>query len=62
MTDYQKMYNLLCGAASDALDKLSSNCDAQDILAAQFFLKQGLMRAEDIYIKTSAEQNHTEGQ
>lgn len=46
MPDYQKMYSLLCAAASDALDlmpKIEENENARLRLTA------ALLRAEDIY-------------
>ena len=48
---YKKMYAILCGAASDAIDLLSS---ADGILQAKVTLEQALQSAEDLYL-TQAE-------
>lgn len=47
MVDYQKMYYLICDAASKAID--ASPEEARQIL------KNALNEAEDIYIRTSEE-------
>ena len=62
MVDYKKMYTIVCGAASDALHRFSGDIDAQDILSAHFFLQQGLMRAEDVYIRTASDDYLAEGE
>ncbi|MDL2215789.1 hypothetical protein LJB77_01820 [Ruminococcaceae bacterium OttesenSCG-928-N02] len=54
MIDYKKMYALVCGAASDSLDILRQGSDEQSILSVQFLLQQALMKAENVYIKTSS--------
>lgn len=44
---YEKMYALLCGACSDAIDVLDGNdpCRARDLLQA------ALLEAEELYIQ-----------
>ena len=47
MADYQKMYTLLCGAISSALDVLEQTPDTH---AAISILQSALDDAEEIYI------------
>lgn len=49
MTDYQKMYYILCDAGSRALDAL----EAGDVESAHELIQDALNRAEDIYVATS---------
>ena len=44
---YQKMYAIVCGAASDAIDMLST---PNGILQARLTLEQALQRAEELYL------------
>ena len=44
---YQKMYALLCGAASDAIDLLSS---PQGAFEAKVLLENALLTAEELYL------------
>lgn len=44
---YQKMYAIVCGAASDAIDMLSTQ---NGILQARLTLEQALQRAEELYL------------
>ena len=44
---YQKMYALVCGAASDAIDMLST---PNGLLQARLTLEQALQRAEELYL------------
>ena len=48
MADYQKMYYILCAAASKALDALSGNVED-----AARILEQALAEAEEMYIETA---------
>ena len=50
MVDYQKMYYILCRAASDALDVLP---DAEENQAARSLIQEALFEAEEIYISAS---------
>lgn len=50
MTDYQKMYYILCGAASSALDCLPQ---AQENEKARALLQDALDEAEELYIRTA---------
>lgn len=52
MTDYQKMYTTLCGAASEALDELTSPL-AHGTINAIFILEAALQEAEETYINTT---------
>ena len=47
VTLYQKMYAIVCGAASDAIDLLHSG---ENILQAQMLLKNALLQAEELYV------------
>lgn len=50
MTDYQRMYAILCAAASDALDRLpeiEANAEARELL------QEALDKAEELYIQSS---------
>ncbi|NBK99398.1 MAG: hypothetical protein EOM50_15530 [Erysipelotrichia bacterium] len=53
MTDYKKMYLLLCKAASDSLDILSEGYDIHSINSVQFWLKEAMIRAEYVYMSTA---------
>ena len=44
---YQKMYALLCGAASDAVDLLEK---PENALQAKCLLEQALLNAEELYV------------
>ena len=46
MPDYQKMYALVCGGASDALDAL----ETRDIAKATCILAEALSQAEECYL------------
>lgn len=52
MVDYQKMYYILCRAASDAIDKLSETEENQE---ARQLLQAALLEAEEIYVSSSEE-------
>lgn len=58
MVDYKKMYLILCGAASDALDMLPHD---EKNKTAITLLEQGLANAEELYIATAGNAEH-EGQ
>ena len=45
--DYQKMYAILCGAASHALDALP---DAPECAPARRILTEALEQAEELYL------------
>ncbi len=47
---YKKMYAILCGAASDAIDLLSSPKGA---LQARVLLQAALLTAEEIYLNVN---------
>lgn len=53
MTDYRKMYAVLCGAVDDVIDPLE-NIPAAVPLAA--VLRSALEQAEEIYIATAPEE------
>ena len=55
VTLYQKMYAIVYGAASDAIDLLRSR---ENILQAQTLLGSALLRAEEMYL--DAEETATE--
>ena len=55
MPDYKKMYALVCGAASDALDLLPETEENQP---GREVLQAALLQAEELYI--SAEDENTE--
>lgn len=61
MTDYKKMYALLCGGASDSLDILEAGSDGQAILGVKFLLQQAMERAEHLYTVTASGDNEVEG-
>ncbi len=46
MADYQKLYALLCGACSDAIEAL----DRGEILPARHLLQQALFTCEERYV------------
>ncbi len=48
MPNYQKMYSILCGAASDALDQLPAKPEE-----AIRILQNALDQTEELYIQTS---------
>ena len=54
---YRKMYALLCGAASDAVDLLE---EPENSLQAKYLLEQALLTAEELYV-TWEEQNQGTG-
>ena len=45
---YQKMYAILCGAISDALDSLPPTAEN---LKVQLLLEKALQDAEDLYVE-----------
>lgn len=51
MAEYQKMYYILCAAASKALDALGAN----DVDGARQLLQDALDEAEERYIDTAEE-------
>ena len=53
MVDYQRMYALLCTAASQALDMLPAT---EENSAGREVLQQALYEAEEMYV--SAEEGH----
>ncbi len=55
MPDYEKMYALICGAASDALDLL---LETEENQPGRERLQAALLQAEELYI--SAEDKDTE--
>ena len=50
MTDYKKMYFLLCGAVAAALDEMQGKAELTEMF---LHLKDAMNEAEDIYIETS---------
>ena len=50
MADYQKMYALLCGAVSDALDILPQMAET---MPARQLLKRALLEAEELYLAST---------
>ena len=52
MADYQKMYYILCDAASRAIDFIQTAPEA-----AEQILRQALAHAEDIYVETAGEED-----
>lgn len=52
MPNYQKMYAILCGAASDALDVLPETAETAQ---GRRLLLEALERAEEIYLEAEAE-------
>ena len=57
MPDHAKMYAILCGYVSDALDYIENGASLEEI---QFILKKALLHCEDIYIADSV-QEETQG-
>ena len=55
MPDYQKMYYILCDAASKALDFVLDTPEA-----AEQILRQALAHAEDVYVATAGEEENGE--
>lgn len=53
MADYPKMYALLCGAISDALDLLTDH--STQAQRARFVLQQALFQAEELYLASPEE-------
>jgi hypothetical protein len=53
MVDYEGMYAIICGAASDSLDILLKKCDEKDIEAVCCILQCALLKAENIYTETT---------
>ena len=47
MPDYKKMYAILCGAASDALDALP---ETEENVAGRALLQEALEKAEELFI------------
>ncbi|MBQ9686983.1 MAG: hypothetical protein IJV41_10640 [Oscillospiraceae bacterium] len=47
MPDYQKMYALLCAAASEAIDRI----DASRPREARALLQRALWQAEELYVR-----------
>ena len=47
MPDYEKMYAILCGASSDALDALP---DTEENAPGRALLQEALDRAEELYV------------
>ena len=58
MPDYKKMYAILCGAASDALDALP---DTEENAAARAMLQGMLDKAEELYIAEADKAPSDEG-
>lgn len=58
MTDYQKMYTILCAAVDQVIDPLEQIPQARPFAAA---LYMALERAEDVYVDTETDE-HQEGQ
>jgi hypothetical protein len=54
MTEYSKMYAILCCAASDAIDALP---DIPETFHAKMILQKALYEAEDVYIDTSDDED-----
>ena len=54
MPDYEKMYALLCTAASEALDLLP---ETEETRAGRDMLQDALLRAEEMYISAGDEDN-----
>ena len=52
MGQYKKMYAILCGAISDALDVLPY---LSENLEARFLLEKALQETEDLYISDESE-------
>ena len=52
MPDYEKMYALVCGAASDALDLLPETAENQP---GREVLRTALFQAEELYISAEDE-------
>ena len=52
---YKKMYAIVCGAASDAIDLLSA---PNSTLQANLLLEQALLSAEELYL--SPEYSHSQ--
>lgn len=55
MADYQKMYYILCDAASKAIDFIQTAPEA-----AEQILRQALAHAEDVYVDTAGEEENSE--
>ena len=53
MPDYPKMYALLCGAASDAIDLIGAGRAEQ----AMQLLQSALLEAEELYVEADATNN-----
>ena len=51
MPDYEKMYHILCAAASGAIDAL----DGGDLAACRRLLQTALEEAEEVYIERDTE-------
>ena len=57
MPDYEKMYHILCKAASAALDRLP---DMMKNREGRNILEMALLEAEELYVETSDDQDQTE--
>ena len=56
MTDYKKMYLVLCGCIAKALDKLEGDQEYTELFLQMI---DALNQAEDIYIETSDDEQDT---
>ena len=56
MTDYKKMYLVLCGCIAKALDKLEGRDEFMELFLQ---MKDAMNEAEDIYIETSDDEQDT---
>ena len=54
---YKKMYAILCSAASDAIDLLST---PEKVLQARALLEQALEKAEALYLDCGEQALHTD--
>lgn len=52
MTDYKRMYAMMCGAVSDVLDILP---DREENSSARVLLQRAMLQSERIYIDTVEE-------
>ena len=55
MADYQKMYYILCDAASRAIDFIQTEPEASEQI-----LRQALAHAEDVYVETASEEENSD--
>lgn len=56
MMDYKKLYSILFGAASDALDLLP---ETPENAAGRWKLIEAMNRAEDIYLEATEDEEET---